>query len=91
MERTLNTTFKMYAGTVTTCVLAISGTHGDEAISDSNENAVAIRAQGFNESKIHLGVADIRYTSKGDVFYAIVLGWPTAPVALPNLGKSQAY
>jgi alpha-L-fucosidase len=53
------------------------------------DKPAAIQAQGFNEGQIHLGVDDIRYTTKGDVLYAIVLGWPTVPVVLHKLGKSS--
>jgi alpha-L-fucosidase len=51
------------------------------------DNPTEIHAQGFNEGKIHLGVDDIRFTTKGNVLYAIVLGWPTKPVAIKSLGK----
>jgi alpha-L-fucosidase len=52
----------------------------------SIDNAPAIQAQGFNEGKIKLGVSDVRYTTKGNALYAIVLGWPTQPVILKSLG-----
>jgi alpha-L-fucosidase len=55
----------------------------------SIDNAPAIQAQGFNEGKIKLGVDDVRYTTKGKVLYAIVLGSPTKPVALKSLGASS--
>jgi alpha-L-fucosidase len=54
----------------------------------SIDNAPAISAQGFNEGKIKLGVDDIRFTTKGNVLYAIVLGWPTKPVTIKSLGKT---
>jgi alpha-L-fucosidase len=54
----------------------------------SIDNAPAISAQGFNERAIKLGADDIRYTSKGNVVYAFVLGWPTKPVTLKSLGKA---
>jgi alpha-L-fucosidase len=40
-------------------------------------NTAPITAQGFNESKGRAFTAgDIRFTTKGDILYAIVLGWP---------------
>jgi alpha-L-fucosidase len=54
----------------------------------SIDRAPAIKAEGFNEGKIKLGEEDVRYTSKGPVLYAIVLGSPTKPVELKALGKS---
>lgn len=39
--------------------------------------AAPLSAQGFNEGKGKpFGVHDIRFTTKGDTLYAIVLGWP---------------
>jgi alpha-L-fucosidase len=52
------------------------------------DNAPAIKAQGFNEGKIKMGVDDVRYTTKGRYLYAIVLGYPTEPVTLKSLGTS---
>jgi alpha-L-fucosidase len=54
----------------------------------SIDKPAEIHAQGFNEGKIHLGVEDIRYTTKGKSLYAIVLGWPTKPVTLKSLGTT---
>lgn len=54
----------------------------------SIDNAPPISAQGFNERAIKLGPEDIRYTSKGNVVYAFVLGWPDKPVTLKSLGKA---
>ena len=54
----------------------------------SIDNAPAIKAQGFNEGKIKMGVDDVRYTVKGNFLYAIVLGVPTKPVTLKALGTS---
>lgn len=54
----------------------------------SIDNPAEIHNQGFNEGKIHLGVDDIRFTTKGNVLYAIVLGWPTKPVTIKSLGKT---
>ena len=52
-------------------------------------NAPSIKAQGFNEGKIHMGNQDIRFTTKPNTLYATVLGWPTAPVTIKSLGKSS--
>ena len=54
------------------------------------EHAPAINAQGFNEGKIKLGVDDVRYTTKGNILYAIVLGAPVKPVVLKSLGTTAA-
>jgi len=41
------------------------------------EGAAPIAAQGFNEGKGKpLTAGDIRFTTKGDVLYAVLLGWP---------------
>ena len=49
----------------------------------------ALSAQGFNEGKGRPFTAqDVRFTSKGDTLYAIVLGWPTNGVSIKSLGKS---
>ncbi len=43
----------------------------------AQESAAALSAQGFNEGKGRpYGAQDIRYTAKGNVLYAIALGWP---------------
>ena len=47
----------------------------------------AITAQGFNEGKGRPFTAeDVRFTSKGDSIYAIVMGWPAKPLAIRSLG-----
>jgi alpha-L-fucosidase len=49
----------------------------------------ALSAQGFNEGKGRPFTAqDVRFTSKGNTLYAIVLGWPTNGVNIKSLGKS---
>jgi alpha-L-fucosidase len=51
----------------------------------------ALTAQGFNEGKGKPFTAeDVRYTTKGDVLYAIVLGRPERKVSLHKLGVSAA-
>ncbi len=54
----------------------------------SIDKAPAITSQGFNEKAIKLGPEDIRFTSKGNVLYVIVLGWPTKTVTVKSLGKN---
>ncbi len=42
------------------------------------ESAAPLNAQGFNEGKGKpFGAEDIRFTTKGNALYAIVMGWPT--------------
>jgi alpha-L-fucosidase len=53
----------------------------------SIDHPADLARQGFNESKIKLGVDDIRFTTKGNALYAIVLGWPTQPVTIKSFGK----
>lgn len=52
------------------------------------DHAPAINAQGFNEGKVKLGADDIRFTTKGNVLYAIILGWPGKPVTIKSLGAT---
>ena len=45
---------------------------------------------GFNESKKpDLGPADIRFTSKGEVVYAFLMGWPSGDATIESLGTSS--
>ncbi|HEY4414835.1 MAG TPA: alpha-L-fucosidase [Verrucomicrobiae bacterium] len=51
----------------------------------------ALSAQGFNEGKGKpTAAADFRFTTKGNVIYAIELGWPTNSVPIKSFGKSSA-
>ena len=53
------------------------------------ENAVPITAQGFNEGKGKpFSAEDIRFTTKGGVLYAIVLGWPANDLPIKSLGTA---
>lgn len=48
-----------------------------------------LNAQGFNEGKGKpFSAEDVRFTSRGDVLYAIVLGIPTKPLHIKSLGKA---
>jgi len=51
------------------------------------ENTPKLNSGGFNEGKVKTTERDIRFTTKGDVIYAIVLGWPTQAVNIKSLGK----
>lgn len=52
-------------------------------------STAAARGENFNESKLDPFTADdIRFTSKGRVLYAIVLGAPRAAVAIESLGTT---
>ena len=49
----------------------------------------AVADPGFNEGKGRPFTAqDVRFTTKGNILYAIVLGWPTNGMNLESLGKS---
>jgi len=57
----------------------------------SLENAAPLAAQGFNEGKGKpLTAADIRYTIKDNILYAIALGQVSQPVLLKSLGTTAA-
>lgn len=52
------------------------------------EDAAPLNAQGFNEGKGKpLTAEDIRFTTKGDALYAILLGVPTDKVQINSLEK----
>lgn len=55
------------------------------------ENAAPLTAQGFNEGKNKPFTAeDVRFTAKGNVLYAIVMGWPeTGNVLIKSLNKNN--
>ncbi|MGA2440374.1 MAG: alpha-L-fucosidase [Tepidisphaeraceae bacterium] len=54
----------------------------------ASENAAPIKAAGFNEGKGKPFTADdVRFTAKGDVLYAIALGWPGKTLHIKSLGK----
>jgi len=49
----------------------------------------ALTAQGFNEGKGKPFTAeDVRFTTKGDILYAIALGVPTREVTIKSLGTA---
>jgi len=49
----------------------------------------ALSAQGFNEGKGKpFTAADFRFTTKGNVLYAIELGWPTNAASIKSLGTA---
>ncbi|MYN20096.1 alpha-L-fucosidase [Rugamonas sp. FT107W] len=55
--------------------------------------AAPISAQGFNEGRNQpFTSADIRYTVKGNVVYAFVMGWPAdGKVVLKSMGSASAH
>lgn len=57
------------------------------------EKANPINAQGFNENKGgSYTSADIRFTKKGDVFYAIVMDWPdNREILIKSLSANSQY
>ncbi|MBA4197411.1 MAG: alpha-L-fucosidase [Chitinophaga sp.] len=46
------------------------------------KNAAPLSGQGFNEGKIKFTAEDIRFTTKGNTLYAILLGIPNTPQLL---------
>jgi alpha-L-fucosidase len=69
---------------------AIFGTRPWKVFGEGPASAGAeLTAQGFNEGKGKPFTAeDVRFTSKGDTLYAILLGWPDGPVNLKALGRN---
>lgn len=58
------------------------------------ENSNPINAQGFNEGKGEpYSFRDIRFTKKGDVVYAVIMGWPEEgeSVLIESLSTSSPY
>lgn len=53
----------------------------------SVEHAAAMKRQGFNEGN-NYSAEDIRFTTKGDFLYAIVLGQPKGEVRIKSLGTA---
>jgi alpha-L-fucosidase len=56
------------------------------------ESAAPLNAQGFNEGKGKpFGAEDIRFTTKGNTLYAIVMGWPAdGKVRINALGSGKS-
>lgn len=42
----------------------------------STENQATLSAQGFNEGKTKFTSMDVRFTVKGEILYATIMGWP---------------
>ena len=55
------------------------------------EETAPLAAQGFNEGKGRpFGAGDMRFTTKGDTLYAIVLGWPDdGKVQIKSLARAK--
>jgi alpha-L-fucosidase len=55
----------------------------------ASETAAPLSAQGFNEGKGKpFSAEDVRFTTKGNTLYAIVLDWPTKPLQIKSLGTA---
>jgi alpha-L-fucosidase len=55
----------------------------------ASDSVVALSGQGFNEGRGKpLTAQDVRFTSKGNVLYAIVLGQPKESLSIKSLGKT---
>jgi alpha-L-fucosidase len=70
---------------------AIHGTRPWKVFGEGPQMASAapIRAQGFNEGRGKSFTAeDVRYTTKGNTLYAIIMGAPTGAVSIKSLGKN---
>jgi alpha-L-fucosidase len=52
-----------------------------------SEQANPMNGQGFNEGKAKYGPADIRFTAKGTVVYAIVMAKPDGAITIKSFGK----
>jgi alpha-L-fucosidase len=57
------------------------------------QEAAALSAQGFNEGKGKpFGAEDIRFTVKGNILYAILLGWPEGgKIKIKSLAAGNAF
>jgi len=54
-------------------------------------NRIVVKAGNFNEGKIKYTAEDIRFTTKGNVLYAYLLGVPNNEIHIKSLGKSSKY
>ena len=55
----------------------------------ASEKTAPLTAQGFNEGKGQpFTPADVRFTAKGEILYAISLGRPAAPLVIKSLGRN---
>ncbi|RYX83119.1 hypothetical protein EON83_16345 [bacterium] len=55
----------------------------------ATDSAAPLSAQGFNEGKGKpFGAQDVRFTTKGNVLYAIVMGQPKEALEIKSLGKT---
>jgi alpha-L-fucosidase len=53
---------------------------------------IVVPSTGFNESKKpDLGAQDIRFTTKGEVLYAFIQGWPKDQVVIKSLARGGSY
>nr|WP_199226853.1 alpha-L-fucosidase [Opitutus sp. ER46] len=71
---------------------AIHGTRPWQVFGEGPQMASVppLSAQGFNEGKAKPFTAeDVRFTTKGEVLYAIVMGTPSGPVTIKSLGTKR--
>ena len=58
----------------------------------ASETAAPLSAQGFNEGKGKpFSAEDVRFTTKSNTLYAIVLGWPTQSLQIKSLGTAAKF
>jgi alpha-L-fucosidase len=60
---------------------------GEGAAADASN---PMNGPGFNEGKVQLSEKDIRFTQKGNIVYATVLGVPTGDISIRSLGNTKA-
>jgi alpha-L-fucosidase len=69
----------------------IYGTRPWKIYGDGPGSKVAVATEGFNESKKpELSADDLRFTTKGNVLYAFMMGWPQGEALLGPLGTASA-
>ena len=68
---------------------AIYGTRPWKVYGEKPADAPEIKAGDFNEGKVKYSAKDIRFTTKGQTFYAFCLGVPAEDVRIASLGKSS--
>jgi alpha-L-fucosidase len=55
----------------------------------SAEQTNPVNGPGFNEGKIKFDAKDVRFTQKGNIIYATVLGIPTDKISIKSLGNAK--
>jgi alpha-L-fucosidase len=69
---------------------AIHGTRPWKVLGEGPQmaNTKPLQGPGFNEAQASFSVEDVRFTTKGDLLYAFVMGVPSAHVRIQSLGTS---